>query len=269
MPLAAPYALPDKDQGGKLSPIQPDKSSASSSITTWTRLTVGAMLYGLDMLLDRSKAWGDREERHATVIEGQARTASSGGGIVDGQTAHSQLDQREEKTRHTLIGLLFDTQSHASKNISTFHRIGRLADRMTYPVMKGMRRQSVFRPIYRGFDRMVRRGESELGRWGEIGKIEEERSREVLKNATITTVDSSIDYLSTNPDIQELVQYQSTSLVTDLIEEVRERAVSVNTIIEGWVRKTLGLVPRSEIPGPPPEVRRRAELFPTTSRRPV
>lgn len=167
----------------------------------------------------------------------------------------------------TTVGVFFDAQNHISKNVAALNRVQRLADRITYPVFKGLRKQPLLRPFYRSFDRLVMRGQAELDRWEEIGQIEEERSRELLKTATLSAFDSSIDYLSTNPDIQDLVQVQSTSLLNDLIEEVRERAVSVNSIIEGWVRKTFGLIPRSEIPGPPPEVRRRAELFPTSNKR--
>ena len=267
MPLSTQNTLLGEDEGIPVFSIDKDTPSGSPfAITTWTRLAVGAMMYGIDIFKERTRTWQkpekkspSRERSSSLIIEGESKDVGHG--------AHSHVHQRDEQAVRTLIGVLFDTQKHLTKNVNTFRKIERMADRMSYPIMRGLRRQSIFKPAYRLFDRMVGRGESELQRWGEIGKIEEERSRELLKNATLSTFDSSIDYLSTNPDIQELVQYQSTNLLNDLIEEVRERAVTVNTVMEGWVRKILHLAPRCEIPGPSPEVRRGANLFPSTNKR--
>jgi 16S rRNA A1518/A1519 N6-dimethyltransferase RsmA/KsgA/DIM1 with predicted DNA glycosylase/AP lyase activity len=68
-------------------------------------------------------------------------------------------------------------------------------------------------------------------------------------------VDGYIDYLTTNPEVQELVQLQSTSLATEVVEEVRERSVSADTFLEGIARSLLRRVPRAFLPEPPPEVR--------------
>jgi hypothetical protein len=73
-----------------------------------------------------------------------------------------------------------------------------------------------------------------------------------------TSVDSSIDYLTHNQEVQELVQTQSTGLATEVIEEVRERTFSADTYLENWLRKIFRMKPRSAIPGPPEDVLQRA-----------
>ncbi|NIR63558.1 MAG: hypothetical protein GWN61_05625, partial [candidate division Zixibacteria bacterium] len=84
-------------------------------------------------------------------------------------------------------------------------------------------------------------------------------SKQIFNTASHTTVDDSIDYLTQNKELQELVQQQSTGLAEEIMEELRERAFSLDTLIESAVRTTFRLKPRSEIPPPPVEVREHAE----------
>jgi hypothetical protein len=47
-------------------------------------------------------------------------------------------------------------------------------------------------------------------------------------------------------------------LINEIIEEIRERTVSGDTLVEGIVRAVLHLIPRHNLPEPPLEVRMRA-----------
>ena len=72
--------------------------------------------------------------------------------------------------------------------------------------------------------------------------------------------DTYIDYLNAHPmAVQSLVQGQSMSLANDVMNEVRERTVTADSITEILVRRILGRKPRAELSGPPEEVQRRAE----------
>jgi len=55
------------------------------------------------------------------------------------------------------------------------------------------------------------------------------------------------------------VQGHSVGLIADLADSLRERAVSLDYLIEGWVRRTLVRRPREAVPGPPEAVRQLAE----------
>lgn len=71
--------------------------------------------------------------------------------------------------------------------------------------------------------------------------------------------DIYIGHLQENPEpIQDIVQGQSLGLATEVMDEVREKTVTADTLIEEVVRRILRRPPRSELPLPPPEVRKRA-----------
>lgn len=73
--------------------------------------------------------------------------------------------------------------------------------------------------------------------------------------------DVYIEYLNLHPDsVQTLIQGQSVGLVGDVMDEVRERTVTADSAVEMIVRNLLGRKPRWEVPPPPPEVQRRAEM---------
>jgi hypothetical protein len=78
--------------------------------------------------------------------------------------------------------------------------------------------------------------------------------------------DIYIDYLNDHPaPVQTLVQGQSLSLAGELRDEVRERTVTGDSLVDSIVRGLLRLKPREELPPPPDPVQRRAESGRLTS----
>lgn len=72
--------------------------------------------------------------------------------------------------------------------------------------------------------------------------------------------DIYIDYLNEHPaEVQTLVQGQSLSLAGQVRDEVRERTVTGDAVVDAIVRSILRLKPREDLPPPPAEVQRRAE----------
>jgi hypothetical protein len=67
------------------------------------------------------------------------------------------------------------------------------------------------------------------------------------------TMESSVQYLAERPEIQDLIQSQGIGLASEVVDEVRERTISADTVLEGVFRAILRRTPRSELP-PPPEV---------------
>ena len=75
-----------------------------------------------------------------------------------------------------------------------------------------------------------------------------------------TQGDTYIDYLNAHPtSVQNLVQGQSLSLASQVRDEVRERTVTADGLVDLVVRNVLRLKPREELPAPPAMVQRRAE----------
>jgi hypothetical protein len=72
--------------------------------------------------------------------------------------------------------------------------------------------------------------------------------------------DAYIDYLNAHPAaVQTLLQGQSLSLAAQVRDEVRERTVTADDVVDMLVRRLLRLKPREELPPPPVDVRGRAE----------
>jgi hypothetical protein len=72
--------------------------------------------------------------------------------------------------------------------------------------------------------------------------------------------DRYVEYLNAHPAaVQSLVQGQSLTLANQVREEVRERTVTADSLVDIIVRNILRLPPREEMPPPPPDVSRRAD----------
>jgi len=71
--------------------------------------------------------------------------------------------------------------------------------------------------------------------------------------------DRYIDYLNEHPDkVQNLISGQSVGLAGQMLDEVRERTVTADSVAELLVRNLLRKKPRSEVAEPPPNVQARA-----------
>lgn len=72
--------------------------------------------------------------------------------------------------------------------------------------------------------------------------------------------DNYINYLNDNPEaVQQLVAGQSVGMATEVMDEVRGRTVTADSVVEMLVRNILRRKPREQLEAPPPQVQRRAE----------
>jgi hypothetical protein len=65
---------------------------------------------------------------------------------------------------------------------------------------------------------------------------------------TTPAMDDAITTLSASPALVELVQTQSSSFLNEIIEEVRERSINADTLLEGIVRRLFGRPRRDDLP---------------------
>lgn len=83
---------------------------------------------------------------------------------------------------------------------------------------------------------------------------------EVLEDLIRAQGDDYIDYLNAYPAaVQNLVQGQSLSLAGQVRDEVRERTVTADSVVDMVVRNLFRLRPREDLPEPVDRVQRRAE----------
>ncbi len=160
---------------------------------------------------------------------------------------------------------------------------------------------SLLEPFREQLDYLAERGQREVDKLIQDGQIGEERSRQVSQQALNVVVgevigdissnpqiqvliqsqveimaaespssaqldelvrklaDNYIDYLNQHPEqVQNLIAGQSLSLTTEIREEINERMVTGDSLLEMLARRLFRRPPREELPGPPPEVKARA-----------
>jgi hypothetical protein len=234
---------------------------------SFTRLVVGGVLYGMDLLMDRLLTWDVIRLRSQGInfpVDGMppsqgTQPQSEQPEELDVPLQHYQYSQQFEDTRHAVVGFVFVMQqkvARAARRLNSYQQ--KVTDRL--PVHESTRRPKFFPNIISTrVERLTQRGQQEVNRLIEIGRFEGSISRNLVDIAVHNTVDESLDYLAENPEVRELVQAQSTGLATELLEEVRERTVSADNFLEGIVRYVLRKPSRLELPPPPDDVRAHAE----------
>lgn len=110
-------------------------------------------------------------------------------------------------------------------------------------------------PFDRAFGRLVQRGQRQVNAWVELGRTNEPSARLIARQTYLEIVDDFINHLSKNQQLADLVQEQSVGLANEVVEEVRERTVSADSLAESIVRRLLKRPPREALPPPPEELR--------------
>ena len=252
---AAPTAAADQDDqnaGADLPTSGPSALSARDeaiyTIRLLTAAAVGAVVEGGDQLVTRLKQY-----------EQQLQEAKTGD---DEQTV---VDEDEfDRLRYATIGLIFDTQNMIGRSLELTLKATETSLDVANKVTKPFRNFFLFRPITKRVDKrvegMVDRGQDSLSRWIKIGRQVEPEGRQLATMTYNEIVDEFISTLSENPELQELVAQQSISLAAGMRDEVRERTVTSDNVLEDIARRILRRQPRPELAEPPPEVQRWAGI---------
>lgn len=238
--------------------------NSSDILRSLLRLLVGGSEIGVEELRRRLQLWEDnivdevQEQEEPDIIE-----FDFGG---DEQPYRKSLADLPEETisntiRYALIGLLFETQGGLRSSLDLAGRLSHAVGRFTRPWLRPAKNSRVFSPLRKRYDSLVARGEEEVVHWIETGRTESRHSRLLVETALTETVDSTIESLSENSGVQQLVQSQSTGLADEVLKEARERTVSADTYLEGVLRSLLRRRPRKELPQPSEDIKQQALTF--------
>lgn len=222
------------------------------SLRSLSRLLVGGLLLGVKGMRTRLREW---ELQASQALEDSPAIDTPSGEILP---APSAAESNLDKARYAAIGMVFDVEHRVKHQITTLGNQQSVFAKRILPINQRLGSSRLLSPARKRFERLVSRGEQQLNRWIAVGHIEEKRSEELAKIAFDKTNDMYLAYLAENPEVRDLLQAQSTGLANEMIEEVRERTVSTDTLIEGKVRALLRRAPRTTLDAPPPDVRRRA-----------
>lgn len=228
-----------------------------TGVQSLTRLVVGGLGLGADEFIRRLRLWEIAAEKEISSQRDQFNSSAGG-----------EDSNASELARYALIGLLFEFQDGLGKSMGFLGRIQKLAANLLSPFLRPIRSFPLLSPTQKQMDRLISRGQHEVNRWINRGRQEEMHGRQLASIAMDDVIEEYIEYLAENPEVQELVQTQSTGLANEVVEEVRERTVSADTFLEGVARSLLRMTPRTRLPEPSEKLRQSAEsLRPPKKRR--
>lgn len=218
-------------------------------ISALTRLTIGGLLTGYDGLTRQLLVWEKEIDRR----EGRGDTV----GMRVVETPGSEEDTTD-RLRYAAIGMLFNTGEALSESLETVGQVARLAGDWLDIFVSPVYSSRLLSPVRKSVDRLAEHGQSLVEEWIDRVREEEAQSRALASTALVQQVDSSIQYLTSNDEVQELVKSQSVGLVGEIVEETRERTVSADNYLEAWARTIFRKPLQLEPLEPAPEVKARA-----------
>lgn len=121
---------------------------------------------------------------------------------------------------------------------------GRRTQALTGPATRWAQRNKLLAPVRRRYVAFLEQSQVQVERWIERGRAEEAQSRALLETTVVQAVDTSLDRVIENPRVQELIQEQSTGVAQEVAEELRERAVSMDLLLQQLVGRVLRRPPR-------------------------
>lgn len=219
-----------------------------------SRFLIGSIGLGLEEFSERLTKWEQRSKEFENIssseiikYQNQSDKTIKNKNLYVGSI---KSDSLRENLQFALIGLLIDSQDRIEATSRVIQPIGSTLNRISRPFINTFGRIPVITPIRKRYSSLVERGEDEFNRLILLGRIEYQKSHQIAEIAIDDTFEDTVDYLATNQEIQELIHSQGMGLADEVVEEIRERAVSADNFIDGIVRSLLKRKPRSEIPIP-------------------
>lgn len=179
--------------------------------------------------------------------------------MENGRLPPGQVNNSTDVVRYMLVGMALSVADGARRQAFKLAEASDLFWRATGNAVEPLARNRltgrVVGPFDRAFARLVDRGQKRVNEWVELGRATEPTARLVARQTYLEIVDDFIGQLSQNDQLAELVQEQSMGLATEVVEEVRERSLSADSLAESIVRRILKRPPREALPPPPDEIR--------------
>ncbi len=180
------------------------------------RFLIGSAVEGNDEFWRRARIWQAELER--------AR--------ISGAYPSADIETEGARLRYAMLGIFFQTLDSWSKSLKFVQEFSGQAyqqfDRMVSPLVNSR----LFRPLRRGVDRLVSRGESIIESWIEAGRREEQLSRSLVREQAFDDlVNQVLDYLAAKPEIRDLVQDQGVGMAEEVVGEFRSRSSDIDSLL--------------------------------------
>ncbi|MGD8807384.1 MAG: RDD family protein [Chloroflexota bacterium] len=243
--------MTDEHQQPETQPVAPSAPAAGRSNPGQKlgRVTLGGALLAMDTLSQRL----ERLEEPPPDESARRRT------LDDVLVPVSQWPEQfgvaaHRPARHLMLGLMVDARSRTGAASRYFNILGRQVARTIDLLLHPVQTRPVFRPLRHGFEKALARGEGQVARWQAMGRLEEARSRALAGNALASAAEETMTELVGNERVevfvQEIIESQTAGIVDEIVEEIRERAVSSDNFFEQAARRLLRRPHRSQAPKP-------------------
>jgi hypothetical protein len=227
---------------------QPKEAEQSgSALRGLARLSLGTAVVAVEAATD----WLRQLDQESIQVPPEQRDADSV--LIPAEEWETTLGhEMAQPPRHLLVGMTLATQARLGR-IATSLRGGADALGSAFEAVSSpLRTSRVLSPARGGFEDLVERGQSRVTRWREMGRAEEARGRVLAQNALDQLIDDSAEAVTGDPRFEALIQKvlaeQSMGMAAEAIDEVRERTITGDILVERPVRALLRRPPRKSVP---------------------
>lgn len=139
-----------------------------------------------------------------------------------------------DRRRYAAIGVAAESTQAFQHGLSAAGGLAERAFRRLSRSLRPVTNSRLAGRVNRRMDRYAARGEAIVRRWVEAGRAEEQLSRQLAEQATVETIETTLDYLARSPEMDQLTKEQSFDLVDQMVDEVQEGAVGGRVFLVKW-----------------------------------
>ncbi len=228
------------------------------------RLLIGAGVEGVELLLQLLEQ-ADAASRE-TPVSAQAP------------------ERPQNPLRHAIIGALIDASEIPRQGLRLGWRLANGVTELGLAASSPVANSRLAAPLRRRLEKAVQRGQEQVEHWIQLGEREERRSRDLTRAFSQDAIEEIVQALAQDPSIRMLVQVQgdtyieylqqenpeavstlvqgqSMGVAEQILDEVRERTVTGDSLIETIARALLRRPPREQLPPSPPEIKAFADAI--------
>lgn len=220
--------------------VRPVGELNMEAVELFTRLLIGLSAEGAEMLLTRLRAYQPEI-----------------GQIVTKAPLEPELDDasRVELIRYLAVGTAVRAQRGSLRMAHDTAAVATSATRSIFDLLDRATDNIVTRPFRRPFEALAGRLNDEIGASVVVGHKELSEGRVLARETTIDFIDDFIAYLSSSPELAELVSdqigQQSLSVAGAVTEGGRTVTLEADNALEGLIRRLLKRPARKDLPRSP------------------
>ena len=199
------------------------------------RMIFGSVVIFTEEISDRASVY-DEDDAPRQLVDAAIHQAAQ---------QQEALDRKPfADLRYATIGLLGGALDGAQNGAGRVSNLADTAARTAGKIIGPVWNSFLFAPLHAPAKRAEQAGETRVGEWIRRGRVEEVRSRALAEVSLTNLVEESVTEITENTQvqmiIQEVIASQSTSMVTEILEEIRERLVSLDLVLMGKLGRAAG-----------------------------